>query len=81
MPDIAAVVFFGDFITDGACSTVDANHRWPDHVAERLQKAENKDVAVVNQRVFRQPCSERDGMGTNALALVHTDDIRRSLSR
>ena len=29
-------------ITDGACSTVDANHRWPDHVAERLQKAGQK---------------------------------------
>ncbi len=33
-----AVVPFGDSITDGDGSTVDANHRWPDFLAERLQQ-------------------------------------------
>lgn len=33
----ATVVTFGDSITDGAGSTQDANTRWPDYLAERLQ--------------------------------------------
>jgi lysophospholipase L1-like esterase len=33
----AAVVAFGDSITDGAVTTVDADHRWPDLLARRLQ--------------------------------------------
>jgi len=33
----AAVVTFGDSITDGALSTENANHRWPDYLAVRLQ--------------------------------------------
>jgi lysophospholipase L1-like esterase len=32
----AAVVAFGDSITDGAVSTENANHRWPDYLAKRL---------------------------------------------
>ena len=67
VPESRAVVFFGDSITDGACSTVDANHRWPDHVAERLQKAGHKDVAVVNHAYSGNRVLS-DGMGTNALA-------------
>jgi len=31
-----AVVAFGDSITDGAASTIDANNRWPDYLARRL---------------------------------------------
>ena len=34
-----AIVTFGDSITDGDGSTVDANHRWQDLLAERLQAA------------------------------------------
>ena len=33
----AAIVALGDSITDGAVTTVDANHRWPDLLALRLQ--------------------------------------------
>lgn len=32
-----AVVAFGDSITDGAITPMDANHRWPDRLFERLQ--------------------------------------------
>jgi lysophospholipase L1-like esterase len=36
-PDAAgAIVAFGDSITDGAASTIDANNRWPDYLARRL---------------------------------------------
>ena len=65
-PSSRAVVFFGDSITDGACSTVDSNNRWPDHVAERLQSEGHKDVAVVNE-AFSGDRVLTNGMGTNAL--------------
>ncbi len=35
----AAIVTFGDSITDGALSTENANHRWPDYLAARLQSS------------------------------------------
>jgi lysophospholipase L1-like esterase len=35
----ATIVAFGSSLTDGDGSTSDANHRWPDALAERLQKA------------------------------------------
>ncbi len=33
---VGTIVAFGDSITDGAASTLDANHRWPDFLAARL---------------------------------------------
>jgi lysophospholipase L1-like esterase len=36
-PHAAAIVAFGDSITDGALSTENANHRWPDYLSARLQ--------------------------------------------
>ena len=53
-PTSRAIVFFGDSITDGNCSTVDANNRWPDHIAERLQKSGHKDVCRGQPCLFRQ---------------------------
>jgi len=41
------IVAFGDSITDGARSTVDANRRWPDVLAGRLVEAK-KEFAVVD---------------------------------
>jgi lysophospholipase L1-like esterase len=32
----AAIVCFGDSVTDGAASTPDTDNRWPDHLARRL---------------------------------------------
>jgi len=52
MVDAAAnartVVTFGDSITDGANSTPDANHRWPDILARRLIQAGGTPTAVLN---------------------------------
>ena len=50
--DAAAVVIFGDSISDGRGSTTDANNRWPDALAKRLQNdpATSK-IAVLNQGV------------------------------
>ena len=60
-------MFFGDSITDGACSTVDTNNRWPDHIAERLQAEGHPDVAVVNE-AYSGDRVLTNGMGTNALS-------------
>jgi lysophospholipase L1-like esterase len=66
-PDSTAIVFFGDSITDGACSTVDTSNRWPDHIAERLQAEGHPDVAVVNE-AYSGDRVLTNGMGTNALS-------------
>jgi lysophospholipase L1-like esterase len=53
--DTSAIVTFGDSITDGFSSTIDANRRWPDRLAERLLSGGPKrhawhreDLSVVN---------------------------------
>ena len=38
----AAIVTLGDPITDGYASTVDANHRWPNFLAARLQARQHR---------------------------------------
>jgi len=44
-----AIVTLGDSITDGALSANNANHRWPDFLAARLQADPNlKNVSVLN---------------------------------
>jgi hypothetical protein len=43
-----AIVTFGDSITDGDGSTVDANHRWPDFLAARFVEAGGAPVGVLN---------------------------------
>jgi lysophospholipase L1-like esterase len=45
----ATVIAFGDSITDGVGSTQDANTRWPDYLAERLQAdAKLSSIGVAN---------------------------------
>ncbi|GAB3879258.1 hypothetical protein GCM10029964_031330 [Kibdelosporangium lantanae] len=41
-----SVVTFGDSITDGGYATTNANHRWPDYLADRT-----KDVGVINSGI------------------------------
>ena len=65
--DSSAIVFFGDSITDGACSTADTNNRWPDHIAQRLQSEGHPNVAVVNE-AYSGDRVLTNGMGTNALS-------------
>jgi len=65
-PRARAIVTFGDSITDGNGSTVDANHRWPDSLAQRLAKAGGAPVAVLNEGISGAKVLS-DRMGTNAL--------------
>ncbi len=69
-----AIVAFGDSITDGDCSTVDGNRRWPDVLAERLVKAGGPPVAVLNQGISGAKVL-LDRMGVNALARFDRDVI------
>jgi lysophospholipase L1-like esterase len=55
-PGTVAVVTLGDSITDGFASTVDANRRWPDFLADRLRSQQSttpgmKPVAVVDEGI------------------------------
>ena len=47
-PATATIVTLGDSITDGALSSTDQNHRWPDFLAERLRHAGINRFAVAN---------------------------------
>jgi lysophospholipase L1-like esterase len=49
----AAIVAFGDSITDGASSTRDANRRWPDLLAARLrERPDLHHLGVLNQGII-----------------------------
>jgi lysophospholipase L1-like esterase len=74
----STIVAFGDSITDGAHSTVDANHRWPDILAARLlARHDRKAVAVVDMGIGGNRILH-DGVtnvrfGVNALARFDRD--------
>jgi lysophospholipase L1-like esterase len=68
-----AVVTFGDSITDGALSTVDANHRWPDDLSQRLNAGSQRNsYAVMNQGISGNRVVS-DGSGLSALARYDRD--------
>ena len=58
--DSAALVVFGDSIASGAVTTMDANRRWPDLLARRLQADPGLRLGIVNRgiggnRLLRDP--------------------------
>src|SRR5207247_5327845 len=55
-----AIVAFGDSITDGTCTTLDAHDRWEDVVAERLALMSPVSGSIVNE-----------GIGGNTVTGVH----------
>lgn len=70
----AAVVAFGDSITDGARSTVDANHSWPSDLAQRLLARSGRAprLAVLNAGISGNRILH-DIVGLNALARFDGD--------
>ncbi len=77
-PRAAAVVTLGDSITDGYASTVDANHRWPNFLAARLQgRGSTKNVAVVNEGISGNRVLH-DFVGPNALSRLDRDVLVQS---
>lgn len=68
-----AVVALGDSITDGAYSTHNANHRWPNYLAARLQEDPAlQNVSVLNVGIGGNRILN-DGWGPNALARINRD--------
>jgi lysophospholipase L1-like esterase len=67
------VVAFGDSITDGAGSSLDANHRWPDFLWERLRAVKGRPgPAVVDEGISGNRLLS-DGMGVSSLARFDRD--------
>jgi lysophospholipase L1-like esterase len=69
----AAVVTFGDSITDGARTTDNANTRWPDDLARRLQaNKKTAGIGVLNEGIGGNRLVH-DMTGPNALARFDRD--------
>jgi lysophospholipase L1-like esterase len=53
-PGAAAIVAFGSSLTDGDGTTTDTDGRWPDVLAERLQKSGGRDaeIGVLNEGII-----------------------------
>ena len=76
-----AIVAFGDSITDGYGSTKDANHRWPDYFADRLQNnPKTSQISVLNEGISGNRVL-RNGMGANALVRFDRDVLAQSGAR
>ena len=75
--EAAAIVTFGDSITDGATSTVDADRSWPAFLTKRLAA----NPATVNLAVLNEGISGnrllRENAGPNALARFDRDVLGR----
>lgn len=74
----ATLVAFGDSITDGARSTVDANHRWPNFLAERLLgKGKHEQIGILDAGIggnrILHDASTNLQFGVNALARFDRD--------
>src|ERR1700685_2657043 len=74
----ATVVAFGDSITDGARSTVDANRRWPNILADRLLAQHGReelavvDAGIGGNRILHDGSGNVE-FGVNALARFDRD--------
>ncbi len=77
-PEAAStLVAFGDSITDGARSTDDTNHRWPNFLADRLLRQTGAPIGVLDEgiggnRILHDPNSNV-AFGVNALARFDRD--------
>jgi lysophospholipase L1-like esterase len=69
-----AVVTLGDSITDGTASTVNANLRWPNDLARRLDARHGQTLSVVDEGIAGNQVLKDTGIaGVNALARLDRD--------
>jgi lysophospholipase L1-like esterase len=74
----ASIVTFGDSITDGAHSTRNANARWPDVLARRLQaNKKTADLGVLNEGIGGNRVLH-DNTGPSALARFDRDVLAQA---
>jgi lysophospholipase L1-like esterase len=74
-----SVVAFGDSITDGLRSTVNANRRWPNDLARRLH-ARIGGQSIVDQGISGNRILA-DGAGTSALSRLNRDVLTQTGAR
>ena len=78
------VVAYGDSITDGARSTMDANHRWPNILANRLitPKGPNKlavvDAGIGGNKILTDAQGRNIAYGVNGLARLERDALAQA---
>jgi lysophospholipase L1-like esterase len=73
-----AIVVLGDSITDGAYSTPNANHRWPDELAVRLQaNPQYNRLSVLNEGISGNKILISEA-GPNALARFDVDVLSQT---
>jgi len=74
-PSQRLVVAFGDSITDGDQSTVDADRTWPGDLVRRLEKnPDGAKVAVVNEGIAGNRLLD-DGIGASGVARFERDAL------
>jgi lysophospholipase L1-like esterase len=72
------LVAFGDSLTDGNLSSLDANNRWPDQLARRLQsRPSGPSVGIMNQGIGGNRLL-RDGRGDSGLKRFDRDVLAQS---
>lgn len=77
-----SVVFFGDSITDGYASSVDANLRYPDQVADRLLARSGPQCGVLNAGISSNRLLTDAGTGgVSALARFEDDVLGQTAVR
>jgi lysophospholipase L1-like esterase len=77
----SAIITIGDSITDGAYSTANANQRWPDELARRLQADKKyRRFSVLNEAISGNKVL-LDRAGPNALARFDRDVLAQSGAR
>jgi lysophospholipase L1-like esterase len=75
---VGAIAAFGDSLTDGVRSTVDANRRWPDYLARTLMaRRGNHHMGVLNASITGNRLLH-DGIGSNALARFERDVLAQA---
>jgi lysophospholipase L1-like esterase len=73
-----AIVTFGDSITDGFGSTIDANRRWPNYLARRLRAANGRvEAGILNLGIDGNRVLV-DGSGVSALARFDRDVLAQA---
>jgi len=78
---VGTVVAFGDSITDGARSTMDANRRWPNELATRLLARKGRKLAVVDEGIggnrILHDAQSNIRFGVNAVARFDRDVLEQ----
>ncbi|MBV9473371.1 MAG: SGNH/GDSL hydrolase family protein [Solirubrobacterales bacterium] len=80
--DLGTLVALGDSITDGANSTVNANARWPNYLARRVDGAHGVTLGVADEGISgNRVLNDSSCLGVNAQARFDRDVLARAGAR